>query len=106
MNADTCAVLASVFPLTLLTVVLELRGVHFNLRSRKWFRRSVVIGMAFSLIGLVLAVVGVAIGGYSEPQSVFLWGSFGISIVAMAIIALGIVATAENENDKELAKRR
>jgi high-affinity Fe2+/Pb2+ permease len=103
MNADTCAVLAGVFPLTLITVVLEIRAVSINLRTRKWFRNSVVVGMAFSLIGLVLAVVGVAIGGYS---ALFLWGAFGIAMIALALTVMGIVATSENEDDKKVAKRK
>jgi high-affinity Fe2+/Pb2+ permease len=106
MNADTCAVLAGVFPLTLITVVLEIRAVSINLRTRKWFRNSVVVGMAFSLIGLVLAVVGVAIGGYSAIQSLFLWGAFGIAMIALALTVMGIVATSENEDDKKVAKRK
>ena len=106
MNAATCAVLAGVFPLTLLTVVLEVRGVHFRLRSRRWFQRTIVLGMAFSLVGLVLAVIGVAIDGYSGPHSVWLWGMFGGSIIALATTVMGIVATAENEDEKKASKRK
>jgi hypothetical protein len=106
MNADTCAVLASVFPLVLITIVLEGRSVHFNLRSRKWFRAITLYGMAGSLVGLVFAVIGVQTGGFADLVSWPLWALFGTAVLALAITVLGIRASDENEDDRKLAKRK
>jgi uncharacterized membrane protein len=105
MNADTCAVLASVFPLILITTVLEARAVHFNLRSRRLFRWSTYAGMSTSLIGIGIAVIGVAVGGYDQQGSIMIWLLFGVAILALAISVVGIAATLENEDDEKLAKR-
>jgi hypothetical protein len=102
MNADTCAVLASVFPLILITIVLERKGVHINLRSRTWFRNSVLLGMVFSLLGLLASVSGVELGGYNDGWAIFVWGLFVAALIALTLTAMGILATAENQDDEEL----
>jgi cell division protein FtsW (lipid II flippase) len=106
MNAATCAVLAGVFPLILITVVLEIRSVHFKLRSRRWFQQIAAIGMTFCLTGLVLAVVGVAIDGFTGPASLWPWALFGGAMIALTITVMGILATGEIDDERKLAKRK
>jgi len=101
MSADTCAVLAGVFPLILITNVLESRSVHKRIRRRPFFRKSRVWGVSTSLTGLVFAVVGVNLGGYSGSASLPLWLLFGAAMVCMAMTVLGLLATSENEDDRQ-----
>jgi len=105
MTADTCAVLAGVFPLALLTIVLEIRGVHFNLRRRPLFRQASVFGMSASLIGIVMSVVGVAIDGFAFGPAVIVWILFASSMAGLITVAMGILATEENAIDKKERKR-
>jgi hypothetical protein len=105
MNSETCSVLASVFPLILITTVLESRAVHFNLRSRRLFRWGIYAGMSTSIVGLALSVIGVNRGGYSAIESLAVWPLFWTALAALALSILGIAATFENEDDDKLAKR-
>ena len=105
MNADTCAVLASIFPVVLLTIVLERRGVHLNLRGKPLFRYVALLGAAFSLAGLATSVIGVQLGGLDPLAGWATWLFAGISFVALAVNILGILATGENEDDEEMADR-
>ena len=105
ITADTCAVLASVFPLALLTIVLEIRGVHFNLRRRPFFRQVSVFGMSASLIGIVMSVVGVAVDGFAFASAVIVWILFVSSMASLITVAMGILATEEDAIDKKERKR-
>ena len=106
MNADTCAVLANVFPLILITVVLEVRSVAFKLRSRKWFQQIAAIGMTLSLTGLVFSVIGVAVNGFSGLFAVWIWVVFAGATAALMMIAMGILMTGELEDERKLSKQK
>lgn len=105
MNADTCAVLASVFPLILITTVLESRVIHFNLRRRRIFRWSTYTGIGTSVFGLAFTVIGVTNGGFGsdDPRAALLWGFFWFALAALALTVIGIGATLENEDDAKAA---
>jgi len=105
VNAETCAVLASVFPLALITIVLESRSVHFNLRRRKFYREAILAGLSSSLVGLVAAVIGVAANGYERAPAIFVGVLFAISMVGLMFVTLGILATEENKLDNKKRKR-
>jgi hypothetical protein len=105
MNANTCAVLASVFPLILITVVLEIRSVAFKLRSRKWFQQIAALGMAFSLTGLVLSVIGVAVDGFAGLLAVWIWAVFIAAMIALMMIVMGILVTSELDDERKLRKQ-
>ena len=106
MNSETCAVLASVFPLALITIVLESRQVHVNLRRRRFFREISLAGISTSLVGLVVSVIGVSLGGFSGYAAIIPWSLFAVAVLGMAMIALGITATQDNELEKTLKKKK
>jgi hypothetical protein len=99
MNAATCAVLAGVFPLILIAIVADRRGIHLELRRRIWYRRAVVGTITACLLGLGYAVVGVQIEGFEGSAATLLWILFGAALGAFAMSVLLTVATQENEED-------
>jgi hypothetical protein len=103
MNAATCAVLAGVFPLILIAIVSDRRGIHLGLRRRIWYRRAVVGTIGSCLLGLCYAVIGVQAEGFEGPTAFLLWLLFAIAALAFAMSILMTVATQENEEDDSAA---
>jgi cytochrome bd-type quinol oxidase subunit 2 len=99
MNASTCAVLTGVFPLILIAIVADRRGIHLALRRRKWYRQSVVTTIGACLAGIAYSVIGVQIEGFSEPAGAVLWVLFFFALLAFAMSVMLTIATQENEED-------
>lgn len=103
MSNDTCAVLTAVFPIVLLTAVLERRSIHVNIRRKGWFRWSTQAIVASSAIGLGLAIVGVQSDGLSSLFGVLAWLMCAIAIVGLPWTLIAALATAEAEEDRDTA---
>jgi cytochrome bd-type quinol oxidase subunit 2 len=99
MNVATCAVLTGVFPLILIAIVADRRGIHLALRRRRWYRQSVVTTIGACLIGIAYSVIGVQNEGFSEPVGAVLWVLFSFALLAFAMSVMLTVATQENEED-------
>lgn len=106
MSEATCAVLTAIFPLVLLTVVLERRAIHLNIRKKKWFRTMTQITVAASLIGLVLTVVGVQLHGLDWRLAWVAWLASAAAIVGLAFNLLGTAASDEAREDRDAADKR
>lgn len=102
MNEATCTVLAGVFPLLLIAIVADRRGIHLQLRTRRWYRLGVVMSISACIVGLAFAVVGVQTGGYPLVQGTTIWVLFGVPLLVFALSILMNVATLENEEDAAL----
>jgi len=101
MSEATCAVLATIFPLVLVTGVLERRSASLKIRRLKLYRRVSLVTFAVALMGTIYAVIGVAMGGFVLSAGVALWALFGISIFGLGFTLLASLATAEVEEDAE-----
>ena len=99
MNTGTCAVLAGVFPLVLIAIVADRRGIHLGLRRRAWYRRAVVGTICACLLGLGYSVVGVQMEGFEGSPATLLWGLSAFALLAFAMSILLTVVTQENEED-------
>lgn len=100
MNASTCSALSAVFPLILITVVLERSRISIKIRRTRWFRRLVLTTVAASLIGTVVAVVGVQLRGLGLVAGSVAWVILIVALVGLGAMALMIVATDEVEEDR------
>lgn len=106
MSEATCAVLSAIFPLVLVTGVLERRVPHIKIRRHRWFRRLFLGTFAAALCGTVYAVIGVQFGGFPPVAAIVMWVLFGAAIGGLAITLLASVATAENREDSRGKKGR
>ncbi|TFC87455.1 hypothetical protein [Cryobacterium sp. TMT4-31] len=100
MNAATCAILAGVFPLILIAIVADRRGIHQGLKRRSWYRRSFVGTVAACLLGIVYAVIGVQVEGFKGPEASLLWILFTVALLAFAASIVLSIATQENAEDQ------
>jgi hypothetical protein len=98
VNAATCQVLASIFPVILLTVVVEGRRVHRNLRRLKLFRALSQGVVSASLIGLTFSVIGVATTGLGWESAMFDWAAIATDVLGLAILMLMLLATPDIED--------
>lgn len=103
MSEATCAVLTAIFPLVLLTVVLERRAIHLKIRKKRWFRTMTQLTVTASLIGLVLTVIGVQLHGLDLPWSWFAWLAAAVAVFGLAFNLLGTAASDEAREDGEAA---
>lgn len=103
MSQDTCAVLTAIFPLVLLTVVLERRAIHIKIRRRQWFRQAVLATISASAVGLLLTVIGVQTGGLISVLGLFAWIAFGVAVGGLVFSLLALMATVELEEDEPQA---
>jgi cytochrome bd-type quinol oxidase subunit 2 len=100
MSEATCAVLSAVYPLILITIVLEQRSVHLEIRRRTWFRRATLMVVVASLAGLALSVVGVQTGGLAPLFAAANWVAGAVSLLGLGALLLAIIATLEDEEDR------
>jgi cytochrome bd-type quinol oxidase subunit 2 len=100
MSEATCAVLSAVYPLILITIVLEQRSVHLEIRRRTWFRRATLMVVVASLAGLALSVVGVQTGGLAPLFAAVNWVAGAVSLLGLGALLLAIIATLEDEEDR------
>lgn len=101
MTEATCAVLSAVYPLVLITVVLEQRSIHLEIRRRRWFRVVTFTIVAGSLVGLVLSVVGVQLHGLGVGPGVVNWLVGLIAVGGLGFLLLSVLATLQAEEDSE-----
>lgn len=100
MSKDTCAVLTAIFPLALLTVVLERRAIHLNIRRQLWFRWATQLILTASAVGLAVTVLGVQLGGLKVLIGVVAWISCTVVVVGLPLTLLAALATAEMDEDR------
>lgn len=103
MSKETCAVLAGVFPLVLLTAVLERRSIHLNIRRKVWFRWSTQAIVTSSALGLGLAIVGVQTNGLALLAGCVAWVGAATAVVGLLWTLLAALATAESDEDRDLS---
>lgn len=106
MSEATCAVLSAVHPLILITIVLEQRSVHLEIRRRTWFRRATLAVVLASLVGLALSVVGVQSGGLAPVFATVNWVAGTVSLLGLGVLLLAIIATLEDEEDRATRSAR
>lgn len=99
MSKDTCAVLTAVFPVVLLTAVVERRTIHINIRRQGWFRWATQAIVAACAVGLVLSVVGIQVDGLASWLGLAAWIACAAAIVGLPFTLLAALATAEAEED-------
>lgn len=99
MNSDTCAVLTAVFPLVLVTVVVERRTVHAKIGLQRWYRGVIQATVGAALVGLVLSVIGVQTGGLVDAYALFAWLAGAVAIAGLAFALIASIATHEVAED-------
>jgi len=100
VNAATCAALSAVFPLILITVVLERPRISVKIRRMRGFRRLVLTTIAASLIGTTVSLVGVQLNGFGLLGGVAAWIVLFVALAGLGTTALMIVATDEVAEDQ------
>lgn len=101
MTEATCAVLSAVYPLVLITVVLEQRSIHLSIRRRRWFRVITLAIVAGSLLGLGLSVVGVQLHGLGPVAGAANWLVGLIAVGGLGFLLLSVLATLQAEEDAD-----
>ena len=99
MTEATCAVLSAVYPLVLITVVLEQRSIDLDIRRRRWFRAVTFTIVAGSLVGLVLSVIGVQFHGLGPVAGAANWLVGLIAVGGLGFLLLSVLATLQAEED-------
>ena len=97
MTASVCAALTSVFPLILLTVILEGRGIG-RARKTNLYTWPVAIGSMVSLAGLLLSLVGVQTDGLIDGWAVTAWAFVGIGLASLLAVTF-LLALSYDEED-------
>ncbi|WP_404430693.1 hypothetical protein LG299_12470 [Microbacterium lacus] len=101
MNAATCQVLATVFPIVMLTVVLERRMISIKLRRLPWFRNVMLWSFGSALLGVGITLVGVQTNGLPLIAGVTAWMLAALSIGGLGAVLMASMATTEVEEDTE-----
>ncbi|GAA1791006.1 hypothetical protein [Agromyces lapidis] len=101
MTEATCAVLSAVYPLVLITVVLEQRSIDLGIRRRRWFRAVTFTIVAGALVGLGLSVIGVQLHGLGPVAGVANWLVGLIAVGGLGFLLLSVLATLQAEEDAE-----
>lgn len=104
VNAATCAALSAVFPLILITVVLERPRVSIKIRRAPWFRKIVMPTIAASLIGTIVSLIGVQMDGFGPVAGAFAWVVVAAAVLGLGTMALMIVATDEVEEERPVVE--
>ncbi len=107
MSQETCMALSAVFPLILVTIVIEhprvLRHVE---RNGPKLNSLIAWGMGTSLTGLVACIIGVQLKGLPLFIAALVWLWFGVSIVILAIVLMAIVQFEHEEHEENLKRER
>jgi hypothetical protein len=101
MSEATCAVLSAIFPLILVTGVLERRVPHIKIRRHQFYRLTFLATFTAALAGTICAVVGVQIAGLSPALGATTWVLFAVAIGGLATTLIASVATAEIQEDSD-----
>jgi len=99
MTEATCAVLTAVYPLVLITVVLEQRSIHLNIRRRAWFRKLTLVVVASSLVGLGASILGVQLHGMGADSAWLNWAAAVFALGGLTFLLLTVLATLQVEED-------
>jgi peptidoglycan biosynthesis protein MviN/MurJ (putative lipid II flippase) len=104
MNPATCGVLATVFPIVMLTVVLERRTIALKLRRIRWFRSIMLWSFSAAAIGLGITLAGVQAGGLGGNPVGVTWAVLGwiaavISLGGLSAVLMASMASTEVEED-------
>lgn len=85
--------LASVYPLVLITVVLERGRVKRGIRARMWTFELLTRGtVTLAVIGLVVSIVGLQLGGYEGSIAGIGWVLFGLTVAGLLALLSAIMA--------------
>lgn len=101
MGERTCHALTSMFPLLLLTVLMERRVIQIAYRRTLLYRWSTIVGMCAALTGMITALVGLELQGLPTAVAVGVWVLLAVAIFALALSAVMIVLSFEAEEDVE-----
>ncbi|RLK52494.1 hypothetical protein [Microbacterium telephonicum] len=104
MTADTAAVLTAVFPLVLLAFMAERRNLTMKARRSTLFRRVASYSASASVLGLIVAVVGVQTGGLPSGWGIAAWALFGITIAGLFSLTGLHMASAEVQEERKEKK--
>jgi hypothetical protein len=99
MSQSAAGTLASVLPLVLVALALEGGRLHPRIARHRWFQRIWLLGIASSLMGTTIAVIG------TQVTLVLLAGVVldviaGIAGASALAFLLAIVATAQAAAEK------
>jgi len=100
MNAATCQALVSLFPLVMITLVLERRSTAIKIRKRQWFRDIAIGVLVASLLGLTLAILGCAMDGLSDTLAFLAWACTILSGLGLGWTLLASMASMEVDEDE------
>ena len=106
MTEATCAVLSAIFPLVLVTGVLERRSAHMRIRRHRFFRATSLTTFTSALCGTVYAVIGVQLGGFVPAAAVVIWVLFAVAVAGLTVTLLAFLATAEAKEESRGKKDR
>lgn len=101
MTSSASAALTAVFPLILLVLVFESRGIMTILRKTNWYTFAVGLGSMLSLAGLLLTVIGVQSDGLLGLAAICAWAVFGISLAALLIATILVALTYDAKDGRE-----
>lgn len=85
MNVDACGVLAQLFPVLALLIVVESRFTSGKAGTIRVLYAGTAVGACIG--GMVLALIGVNVGGFDAGAAVALWCAFGVGAL-VATLAL------------------
>ncbi|RLQ82608.1 hypothetical protein D9V28_11620 [Mycetocola zhadangensis] len=84
----------------MLTVAVERRSIAMKIRRLGWFRDLSVASIICSFVGLWLVLAGVQMGGLGNPiLAIWAWILTVVSVTALAMTLIGVLVTAEVEED-------
>lgn len=103
MNAATCAALAAVYPVVLLTLVIDRARLLKKLRQAAWYRRVAEYATSASLVGLILSVVGIQLNGLDSGWAVAAWLVFATVAFGLLLHVAGLLASLDVSDEAENA---
>ncbi len=101
MSEATCAVLSAIFPLILLSAVVERRGAHRRIRRHKLTRSVTRATFTAAIGGTVYSVIGVETGGYPLAAGLVMWAFFAFAVFGLGYTLLAALATQELKEDAD-----
>ena len=101
MSADTCATLATIFPIVLLAAVVEARSVNRRIKAKKVFGRIVTAGVSVTLVGLIWTVIGIQTRGLTDGWGYTAWVTFAVAVAVLFMVAVMIVASDEADTERQ-----
>jgi hypothetical protein len=100
MNAPTCQALTALFPLVMITLMLERREMAVPLRRRTWFRKGHLALISVATVGLWLAIWGCQTSGLDGFLALVAWCVVSLAVLGLALTLLASTASAEVREDE------